>query len=33
MATLSIRRVTWDGLANNQRQIMRLMVKRLALAP
>ncbi len=31
MATLSIRRSTWDGLANNQRQIMRWMVKRLAL--
>ncbi len=31
MATLTIRRATWDGLANNQRQIMRLMVKRLAL--
>ena len=31
MATLTIRRATWDGLANNQRQIMRLMVKRLHL--
>ncbi len=31
MATLTIRRATWDGLASNQRQIMRLMVKRLAL--
>lgn len=31
MATLAIRRATWDGLASNQRQIMRLMVKRLAL--
>ena len=31
MATLTIRKATWDGLANNQRQIMRLMVKRLAL--
>ena len=31
MATLAIQRSTWNGLANNQRQIMRLMVKRLAL--
>lgn len=31
MSTLTIRRTTWDGLANNQRQIMRLMVKRLSL--
>ncbi len=31
MPTLSIQRSVWDGLANNQRQIMRLMVKRLAL--
>ena len=31
MASLLIRRSTWDGLANNQRQIMRLMVKRLHL--
>ncbi len=31
MPTLSIRRLAWDGLANNQRQIMRLMVPRLAL--
>ena len=31
MPTLGIRRSAWDGLANNQRQIMRLMVKRLAL--
>lgn len=31
MATLGIRRSTWDGLQPNQRQIMKLMVKRLAL--
>ncbi len=30
MATLTIRRATWDGLNPNQRQIMRLMVSRLA---
>ena len=31
MATLTITKTVWDGLAENQRQIMRLMVKRLAL--
>ena len=31
MATLGILRATWDGLANNQRQIFKHMVKRLAL--
>ncbi len=31
MATLGIARATWDALASNQRQIMRHMVKRLAL--
>lgn len=30
MATLGILRATWDGLQSNQRQIMRLMVARLA---
>ncbi len=31
MPTLGIKKSTWDGLANNQRQIMRLMVRRLGL--